>query len=85
VSGTNNNLSGTERDGALILPVVLTADLRQATGGHCGVIGDMRAYVPPVADRAYPSFMRSNAPYSRSDSRRSSMTGYRSINCVVWL
>ena len=37
-----------------IVPVVFTFDVRQAIGGHGGLIGDLGAYVPlPLADNLY--------------------------------
>jgi outer membrane scaffolding protein for murein synthesis (MipA/OmpV family) len=54
-----------------LVPFVLTANLRQAIGGHNGLIGDVGAYVPlPVADDAYlfigPSLTMADGQYMRS-------------------
>ncbi|MGH7088504.1 MAG: MipA/OmpV family protein [Stellaceae bacterium] len=40
-----------------LLPVVLTADLRRAIGGHNGLVGDLGAYVPVVGTKQLIVFM----------------------------
>ncbi len=42
---------------AAYLPIVFTADLRKAIGGHEGVIGDLGAYAPVVATDALVVFV----------------------------
>jgi outer membrane scaffolding protein for murein synthesis (MipA/OmpV family) len=54
-----------------IAPVVFTAAVRQAIGGHGGLIGDFGAYVPlPVLDNMYlflgPTVTIANASHARS-------------------
>lgn len=54
-----------------LLPVVLTADLRKAFGGHDGIIGDLGAYVPlPLAKSFFvftgPSITLADRRYMQS-------------------
>jgi outer membrane scaffolding protein for murein synthesis (MipA/OmpV family) len=54
-----------------LLPVVLTADVRKAIGGHEGVIGDLGAYVPlPLGDHSFffvgPSLTMADRRYMQS-------------------
>jgi outer membrane scaffolding protein for murein synthesis (MipA/OmpV family) len=54
-----------------LLPVVLTADVRKAVGGHEGVIGDLGAYVPlPLGAHSFlfvgPSLTMADSRYMQS-------------------